>query len=29
MYTDGQTVNVPVVINERKVYLVNVSHKRN
>ena len=22
MYTDGQTVNVPAVINERKVYIV-------
>ena len=29
MYTDGQTVNVPVVINERKVYLLNVLHTRN
>ena len=26
MYRDGQTVNVPVVINERKVYLLNVLH---
>ena len=29
MYTDGQTVNVPAVINERKVYLLNVLHTRN
>ena len=29
MYTDGQTVNVPVVINESKVYLLNVLHTRN
>ena len=29
MYTDGQTVNVPVVINESKVYLLNVLHARN
>ena len=31
MYTDGQTVNVPVVINKRKVYLLilDVLHTRN
>ena len=29
MYTDGQTVNVPVVFNESKVYLINVLHTPN
>ena len=29
MYTDDQTVNVPAVINESEVYLLNVLHTRN
>ena len=29
MYTDGQTVNVPAVITESKVYLLNVLHTSN